>query len=88
MLTRKEAIKVLEELQNSGLFAEYIDEDLEDIIKGLRAEDEFGFDVWGVREYLGRDFYTLLRGEKLDDEKALKNLYDKYHRSNRWSGKY
>ena len=88
MLTRKEAIKVLEELQNSGLFAEYIDDDLEDIIKGLRAEDELGFDIWGVREYLGRGLYELLRGEKLEDEKALKSLYDKYHRSNRWSGKY
>ena len=89
MLTRKEAIKVLKVLQNSGLFAEYIDDDLEDIIKGLRAEDELGFDIWGVNfQYFDTGLKKLLRGEKLDDEKALKSLYDKYHRSNRWSGKY
>ena len=88
MITRKEAIEELRKLIYSELFTDYIDDVFANIIYCLRAEDELGFDIWGVREQLGNNFYKLLRGEKLEDEKALKSLYDKYHRSNRWSGKY
>ncbi len=89
MITRKEAIKELREIQDSDLFSEYIDAALADIITCLRAEDELGFDIWGVNfPYFDTGLKKLLNGEKLDDEKALKSLYDKYHRSNRWSGKY
>lgn len=88
MMTRKQAIEALKDFKQCDFFADYIYDRLDDIIECLKAEDELGFDIWGVRDYLGSDFYKLLRGEKLDDEESLKSLYTKYHHSNRWSGKY
>ena len=86
MLTRKEAIEELEEIMMCDLFSEYVFTILKDITTCLKAEDELGFDIWGVKD-LDCDIYDLLcDSEEVDDEVKAK-LIAKYHRYNRWSGK-
>ena len=87
MMARKQAIEALKDFKQCDFFAEYIYDRLDDIIECLKAEDELGFDIWGVKDLDCDIFELLCDSEEADDEVKAK-LIAKYHRSNRWSGKY
>lgn len=86
-MTRKQAIEGLRYIMQCDLFAEDVYEMLDDIIDCLKVEDELGFDIWGVKD-LDCDIYKLLRKPEEADDEVKAKLIAKYHRSNRWSGKY
>lgn len=84
-MTRKQAIEGLRYIMQCDLFAEDVYEMLDDIIDCLKAEDELGFDIWGVKD-LDCDIYDLLCDPEEVDDEAKAKLIAKYHRYIRWSG--
>lgn len=85
MMTRKQAIEGLKDFYQCDFFAEYIYDRLDDIITCLKAEDELGFDIWGVKD-LDCDIFELLCDPEEADDEVKAKLIAKYHRYNRWSG--
>lgn len=84
-MTRKQAIEGLKDFMQCDFFAEYIYDRLDDIITCLEAEDELGFDIWGVKDFEPEFFSLLCKSRELDEE-TVRRLNCKYHHSNRWSG--
>ena len=85
MLTRKQAVEGLRYIMQCGLFAEDVYEMLDNIIDCLEAEDELGFDIWGVKNF-DPDYFALFCKSRELDEETIERLRTKYHHSNRWSG--
>lgn len=78
MLTRYDAIEILTDLINSGIFSDEIEEGLEDIRSCIEAE-LLGRHEWGVDREKLAPMYVSVREDLITDEMIRE--YDRTHKS-------
>ena len=77
-IARKQAISVLNEIIESGILKEYLEDALVDIVEIIKSE-EHGLHLWGASDDAA-DFFVAYRTDLFTDElKAhLMELFNKY----------